>query len=268
MFRRRDSGPAIAESGGVTAPRARAALPRRLRTVAALVVGASLCWSLFANSGPQDEVSRRDWGITGFRPPPRWDLLPRDRSSYPQLLAWASRGEGTERAVITLVARRVPMDTSYETLLREARALKVRRAETVQVRLDREVTQRRVLVEADLQPTSNERRQALRQILLLNPPFAYVLTLVAPHEQRQARQRDLEEIVSNLSFLPPPEAELPVLPKPAPPDGGAPPAAPDGGAGTPEAARPAPTVRPPERPPERPPQRPPMRVRERPAQSD
>jgi hypothetical protein len=264
MFRRRDSRPATAESGGVADPRARAALPRRLRTIAALIVGASLCGSLLANSGPQDEVSRRDWGIAGFRPPPRWDLLPRDRSSYPQLLAWASRGEGTERAVITLVARRVPLGTTYETLLREARALKVRRAETVQVRLEHEVAQRRVLVEADLQPTNNERRQALRQILLLNPPFAYVLTLVAPHEQRQARQRDLEEIVSNLSFLPPPEAELPVLPKPAPPDGGTPPlpapSAPDGGAGPADAARRAPT--------ERPPARPPARLPERPAQSD
>lgn len=237
-------------SGSEAAPRA--ALPRRLRPVAALIVGASLCWSLLASSGPQDEVSRRDWGIAGFRPPPRWELLPRDRSSYPQLLAWASRGDGTERSVITLVARRVPAGTTYESLLGEARALKVRRAETVLVRLDREVAQRRVVVEADLLPTNSERRQALRQILLLNPPFAYVLTLVAPHEQRQARQRDLEEIVSNLSFLPPPESELPPLLKPVPPDGGEPPVpAPpvaDGGAAPTDAAPARPAPRLPERP--------------------
>lgn len=248
MFRRRDSRLAAGSSGSETALSARSALPRRLRTVAALIVAASLGWSWLASSGPQDEVSRRDWGIAGFRPPPRWDLLPRDRSSYPQLLAWASRGEGTERSVITLVARRVPMGTTYESLLREARELKVRRAETVQVRLDREIAQRRILVEADLLPTNNERRQALRQILLLNPPFAYALTLVAPHEQRQARQRDLEEIVSNLSLLPPPESELAALPKPAPPDGGEPPqpgpARRDGGAGPPDAARRAPVERP------------------------
>lgn len=241
-----------AASGSEAAPPARAVLPRRLRTVVVLIVAASLCWSWLASSGPQDEISRRDWGIAGFRPPPRWDLLPRDRSSYPQLLAWASRGEGTERSVITLVARRVPLSTTYESLLSEARALKVRRAETVLVRLDREVAQRRVLVEADLQPTNNERRQALRQILLLNPPFAYVLTLVAPHEQRQARQRDLEEIVANLSFLPPPESELPALPKPPPPDGGEPPqpppSAPDGGARPADAAPARPAPRLPERP--------------------
>ncbi|MFO0576659.1 MAG: hypothetical protein U1A78_21855 [Polyangia bacterium] len=186
-------------------------------------------------AGPQDEITRRDWGIAGFRAPPRWDLLPNDRPSYPQLLAWASRGEGTERSVITLVARRVPAGTTHDSLLNEARALKLGRAESVQVKLEREVTQRRVLVEAELLPTKTERRQVLRQILLLNPPFAYALTLVAPFEQRQARQRDLEETASNLIMMAPEREEAPrPPPPPAPPPDAASPPAPvpvDGGAG-------------------------------------
>ena len=140
-------------------------------------------------------------------------------------------------SVITLVARRVPAGTTHESLLSEAKALKLGRAESVQVKLEREVTQRRVLVDAELLPTKTERRQVLRQILLLNPPFAYALTLVAPFEQRQARQRDLEETASNLTMLapereeaprpppaPPPPPDAAVAPAPAPVDGGAAPA--------------------------------------------
>lgn len=203
---------------------ASARLGRLGRLLQLVLIAAIVAGSWRASGGPQDEITRRDWGIAGFRAPPRWEMLPHDRSSYPQLLAWASRGEGADRSIITLVARRVPSGTTYETLQTEARALKLRRAETVQVRVDRELVQRRVLVEADLQPTSTERRQVMRQLLLLNPPFAYALTLLAPYEQRQARQRDLEEIVNSLTLLtpeaPPPAAPPPPPPPPPPPDGG------------------------------------------------
>lgn len=219
---------------------------RRVAALCGLLIALVLGGGQRSVAGPQDEITRRDWGIAGFRAPPRWELLPNDRPSYPQLLAWASRGEGTERSVITLVARRVPAGTTHDSLLNEARALKLSRAESVQVKLEREVTQRRVLVDAELLPTKTERRQVLRQILLLNPPFAYALTLVAPFEQRQARQRDLEETAGNLTMLAPEREEVlprppapPPPPPPPPPDAAAPPAPVpvDGGAAGPAPVR-------------------------------
>jgi hypothetical protein len=230
---RRGSGSAPVARGAGTklAHAAHATAARRVAALCGLLVALVLGDGQRSVAGPQDEITRRDWGIAGFRAPPRWELLPNDRPSYPQLLAWASCGEGTERSVITLVARRVPAGTTHESLLNEARALKLSRAETVQARLEREVTQRRVLVDAELLPTKTERRQVLRQMLLLNPPFAYALTLVAPFEQRQARQRDLEETAGNLVFLTPEREEVVPRPPPPPPDAAARPATPvDGGA--------------------------------------
>src|SRR5262245_1212168 len=75
-----------------------------------------------AYSGPLDEVSRRDYAIAGFKPPPRWELLPRDRPSYPQLLASASRGQGADRAVITLTAKRLAPGTTLQQFAQEANA--------------------------------------------------------------------------------------------------------------------------------------------------
>src|SRR4051812_41226094 len=96
------------------ATKAALALPelprRRLRLgwlVLAALVLAVLAWGMRGRAAPSDEVNRREWGIGGFKTPPRWEVLPQDRQSYPEMLAWASRGQGAERSVITLVGRRL-----------------------------------------------------------------------------------------------------------------------------------------------------------------
>ena len=166
----------------------------------------SLPW-LQVQSAVADEVIRRDYAIAGFKTPPRWELRPRDRSSYPQLLAWAERQQAGERAVMTLVGQRLPTGTTLQSFAERAAKL------DKQVRLNslRLITQRaplwpggqRVQVDAQLVPQEGKRAQAMRQYLFLNPPFGYVLTVVAPIEQAAARFRDLEDAAADLVPLAP-----------------------------------------------------------------
>lgn len=166
-----------------------------------------------------DEVIRRDYAIAGFKTPPRWELRPRDRSSYPQLLAWAERQQAGERAVMTLVGQRLPTGTTLQTFAEHAAKL------DKQVRLSslRLLTQRaplwpggqRVQVDAQLVPQDGKRPQAMRQYLFLNPPFGYVLTVVAPIEQAAARFRDLEDAAADLIPLPP-QSDADKADRPAP----------------------------------------------------
>jgi hypothetical protein len=156
---------------------------------------------------PQEAISRPDFAIANFRPPPGWEVLPQDRQSYPQLLAWASRGQGGDRAVMTLVGKRLMPGTSVDRFAFESAALKdlasvrdLRR----QVQLIDGFSGRRVLWEGTL--GEGPQRRVVCQIYLVNGPFGYVLTLVAPPSQALARVRDLKETADGLLPLPPQEA--------------------------------------------------------------
>lgn len=153
-------------------------------------------------AGPQDEITRRDWGIGGFKPPPRWEVLPKERQSYPQLLAWASRGVGPERSVMTLVAKRLVPGTTLQQLARDAGGVaEMPRARNVRVQQQASVGWTfglRAQVDAVLLPSATQRAQVVRQLIFVNTPFAYVLTLVTPQEQSQARLRDLDDTASGL----------------------------------------------------------------------
>ena len=153
-------------------------------------------------AGPQDEITRRDWGIGGFKPPPRWEVLPKERQSYPQLLAWASRGAGPERSVMTLVAKRLVPGTTLQQLARDAGGVaEMPRARNVRVQQQASAGWtfgQRAQVDAVLLPSATQRAQVVRQLIFVNTPFAYVLTLVTPQEQSQARLRDLDDTASGL----------------------------------------------------------------------
>ncbi len=174
-----------------------------------------------AQAGAPEEITRRDYGISGFKTPPRWELRPRDRANYPQLLAWAERIQGSERAVMTLVGRRLPPGTSLAQFAEQTQALR----EHGRIQGLRVTTQRaghwpsgqRVQVDAQLVAQEGQRPQVMRQYLYLNPPFGYVLTLVSPPEQAAARLRDLDDTAQNLTPLPPEPPASPPPPLPPPP---------------------------------------------------
>ncbi len=152
---------------------------------------------------PVDEITRRDYAIAGFKPPPRWELLPRERPSYPQLLAWASRGQGADRAVITLTGKRLGPGVTLQQFAQEADGLRSRpRLEHLRVQLQQAngwFTGQRVVVDATLTGAgAGQHPQVIRQLMFLNPPFGYVLTLVAPQDQGPARYRDLDDTASSL----------------------------------------------------------------------
>jgi hypothetical protein len=202
---------------------------RAPRLVAGLSAGFSLAilvLALRSFGGPADEVSRKDYGIGGFKPPPRWELLPRDRPSYPQLLATAMRGQGAERAVITLTAKRLPTGTSLQQFAQEVLGLRGRpQLQNLRTQLQPAFGWwggQRVLVDATIAAAGeNKKPQAMRQLLFMNPPFGYVLTLIAPQDQAGARHRDLDDTAQNL--LPLSTTQPPDLAPPQPPplDGGA-----------------------------------------------
>lgn len=201
-----------------------------LRSLMALIATASLCglpgWLALSGSpmglgaaraSSAEEVVRRDYAIAGFKAPPRWELRPRDRSSYPQLLAWAERIQSGERAVMTLVGQRVSAGTTLQRFAEQTTELRSQgRVSNLRV-----LTQRaslwpvgqRIQVDAQLVAPEGRRPQLLRQYLFLNPPFGYVLTVVTPAEQAAARFRDLEDTAADLVPLPP---EPEKVEKPAP----------------------------------------------------
>jgi hypothetical protein len=175
-----------------------------------------------ATAAPQDEITRRDFAIAGFKPPPRWEVLPRERQSYPQLLAWASRGTGEDRAVISLIGKRLPLGATLQTLIQEAAALR-EYPHTQGVRAQVQAIKgwaanQRVQIDAVLIATRAQRQRVVRQYLYLNPPFGYVLTLVAPQEQAAARYRDLDDTAANLVPLATeaPADQPPASPQPPP----------------------------------------------------
>lgn len=188
---------------------------------------ASLAIWLFAGHGLKvplayaaapEEISRRDYGVSGFKTPPRWELRPRDRANYPQLLAWAERIQGGERAVMTLVGRRLPEGTTLAQFAEQSAALRnqgrVQGLRTQVQRANLWPNGQRVQLDAQLTAGDGQRAQIMRQYLYLNPPFGYVLTLVAPPEQAAARLRDLDDTAQNLVPLPP---EAPPVPPSLPP---------------------------------------------------
>lgn len=168
-------------------------------TAGVVLLGVSQLWA-----GP--ELRSREWAIDGFKPPPRWEVTPRDRPSYPQLIAWASRSDGPERAVISLVGKRVATGTTVRELLPEADAIKRwPRVENVRVQMLSTLGwapgwtgNLRLQVDAVLAQSGKERAQVIRQYLFLNGPIAYTMTLIAPIEQATARLRDLDDTASSL----------------------------------------------------------------------
>lgn len=160
-----------------------------------------------ASAASAEEVVRRDYAISGFKTPPRWELRSRDRGSYPQLLAWAERVQGGERAVMTLVGQRVPVGTTLQTFGEQTAALRKQgRVSSLRVMAQRAAQWpggQRLQVDAQLVVQEGQRPQVLRQYLFLNPPFGYVLTVVTPVEQAVARFRDLEDTAADLVPLPP-----------------------------------------------------------------
>lgn len=190
-------------------------------------IGVSLLMSARLFAGP--ELRSREWAIDGFKPPPRWEVTPRDRPSYPQLIAWASRGDGSERAVISLVAKRVAPQTTVRDLLPDAQAIKGwPQIENVRVQLLSTLGwttgwtgNLRLQVDANLPAVAKERARVVRQYLFLNGPIAYTMTLVAPTEQATARLRDLDDTAANLIPLDPMGASLgPPVATPPSTDGG------------------------------------------------
>lgn len=179
-----------------------------------------------AQAAGQDEVTRRPFGIGGFKVPPRWQLRPQDQPSYPQLLAWASRGQGAEQAIMTLVARRLTPGTTVlafagdSARLREVPGLTGIRLQT-QTLDETEVRRgeagasfggRRVVLDGVL----DGGRRVVRQIYLVNGEFGYVLTLVAPQTQAVARLRDLEDTAAGLYPMAPENRATPgATPPPA-----------------------------------------------------
>ncbi|HND09659.1 MAG TPA: hypothetical protein PKL17_21485 [Pseudomonadota bacterium] len=180
----------------------RGPLARRLTLLGVLAMG--LFFAVHLHAGP--ELRSREWAIDGFRPPPRWDLTPRDRPSYPQLIAWASRGDGSERAVISLVGKRVAAHTTIRDLLPEAQAIKsAPQIENVRIQVLSTLGWTtgwtgnvRIQVDANLPAQGKDRARVVRQYLFLNGPVAYTMTLVAPLEQATARLRDLDDTAANL----------------------------------------------------------------------
>ncbi len=192
-------------------------LPPPLWLLGALALCSAL--SLPARAGAPEEITRRDYAISGFKTPPRWELRPRDRANYPQLLAWAERSQGGERAVMTLVGKRLTEGTTLAQFAEQTRALR----DSGRVQGLRSQVQRaslwpsgqRIQIDAQLVPVEGQRTQVMRQYLYVNPPFGYVLTLVAPPEQAAARLRDLDDTAQNLVPLPP--AATPPPPAPVAP---------------------------------------------------
>lgn len=166
-----------------------------------------------AVAAPQEEAGRRALGIGNFKPPPRWELRPLDQPTYPQLLAWASRGQGPDQAVMTLVVRRLMPGTSVQRFAGESAAVK-NVPGLGAVRLQTQTIEgfggRRVQLDGVLEGTP---RRVVRQIYLVNTPgdAGYVLTLVAPQAQAVARLRDLEDTAASLAEV------TPSAPPPAPP---------------------------------------------------
>lgn len=179
-------------------------------------------------AGP--EVRSSQWAIDGFRPPPRWEVTSLERPSYPQLIAWASRGDGTERATIGLVGQRVAPKTTVEDMVAQARTF-AQEPNVENVRLQILSTtgwmagwtgNKRLQLDAQLKATKTQRAKVVRQHFLVSGSFAYVLTLVAPIEQSAARLRDLDDTAARLTPLdpvplpqpkdraPPPEPAAPV----------------------------------------------------------
>lgn len=179
-------------------------------------------------AGP--ELRSREWALDGFKPPPRWEVTPRDRPSYPQLIAWASRGDGQERAVISLVGKRVAPGTTVRDLLPEASAIKsLPRLENLRVQILSTVGwapgwtgNLRLQVDAIQAASGKERAQVIRQHLFVNGSIAYTMTLMAPLDQATARLRDLDDTASGLTPLDSsPSATSDTISPPAtPPDAG------------------------------------------------
>jgi hypothetical protein len=176
----------------------------------------SLLWPAARASSPED-VARREYAITGFRPPARWELLPRDRPSYPQLLGYTSRGQGAERAVITLVGKRLAPGTTLQQFAAEATQL-AEAPRLTNLRMQPQPASgftggQRIQVDAVIAAEGEgQRPRVLRQFLLMNQPFGYVLTLIAPQDQAAARYRDLDDTLGSLAPLPTQGA----TPRPAP----------------------------------------------------
>ena len=223
--------PAQARLGGWLSARR---WPVRLAFTAALTLVGTPPWTPRAVAGPQEEIFRRDYAISGFKLPPRWDARPRDRASYPQLLAWAGRGQGTDQAIITLVGKRLPPHTTMAAFVDETLSLKTQpRVQNLRLLPQRAAGWfggMRMQVDAQLAPSGTSRAQVLRQYMFMNPPFGYVLTLVAPAEQAAARYRDLEDTADSLAPLqvsdalplPPPVGTTPPPPTTTPPAVGPP----------------------------------------------
>jgi len=196
---------------------------RSFWTGLSLLLGVVLSLGLVVPLRAGPDLRSREWAIDGFKPPPRWEVTPRERASYPQLIAWASRGDGIDRAVISLVGKRVAPGTTVRELIPEAWLLKsAPRVENVRIQMLSTLGwttgwtgNLRVQVDALMTATPRERAQVVRQYLFLNGPIAYTMTLVCPQEQATARLRDLDDTAANLIPL---ETSLPaVLPTPAGP---------------------------------------------------
>ncbi len=92
---------------------------------------------------------------------------------------------------------------SFQQFAQEADGLRSRpRLEHLRVQLQQAngwFTGQRVVVDATLTGAgAGQHPQVIRQLMFLNPPFGYVLTLVAPQDQGPARYRDLDDTASSL----------------------------------------------------------------------
>lgn len=142
---------------------------------------------------PQEKGAKR--APIALKPPPSWVLQPADRVTYPQLLAWASRGDGGERSVMTLVGKRLGKDLSVQDFAKENAALGERGLGNSRSQPQVVEGVHRVQRDAILEGVP---RRVVRQLFYLSGGSGLVLTLVAPQSQALPRQRDLEDTAANL----------------------------------------------------------------------
>lgn len=173
------------------------------------------------SAGSSERSGLLRWGLSGLKAPPRWEVQPAGRT-YPQLLFFAQRVQGDERAVMTLVVQRLTKGTSVHLFADQSLAA-IKSGVRGLKRQNQSLAGRswgghRVQVDGQVEdgasdargPASNPApRRVMRQIYFVNGPLGYVLSLVAPQAQAIPRQRDLEDVFRNLEMLPvdAPEAE-------------------------------------------------------------
>jgi hypothetical protein len=131
--------------------------------------------------------------IAGFDPPSGWERAATPPSTR-LLGTWAHRDGGR----LTLAAERVPAGVTAQRLFDDSKAALGKQGWVLG---KVEAQPMRVVAEATL----DGGKRLARQLYLVEEGFAYVVTLVAPVEQRVERARDFDEAIGSLKLGTPDE---------------------------------------------------------------